>query len=241
MAVKGDWGAGSEQQAAVTRAMCEERGSRPFDDVVTTGDNFYDPDGVAGRGNYFEPESCLISYGPHTWRATWGNHDLVGDSTSSELGAERFYRWTIGEAEFFMLDSNALDAEQLEWFNDSIAASAAVFRIAVFHHPPYTSGTAHPPDAEVRKKLVPILREHSFHLVLNGHAHNFERALVDGVNYVVTGGGGRFLHPCGPPGLGSLTCEATWHFLLLSLDDDGIGVDAIRPNGSRLDSFRIAR
>ena len=45
--VVGDWGTGSTQQADVAKAMCASNAANPAKFVMTVGDNFYSPDGVA--------------------------------------------------------------------------------------------------------------------------------------------------------------------------------------------------
>ena len=81
-AVKGDWGYGGAAQAAVTRRMCVEARRAPFAFVLTTGDNFYRPDGVATAENYWRPERCLRAARVR-WRAAWGNHDAAGGDTAA--------------------------------------------------------------------------------------------------------------------------------------------------------------
>ena len=105
-AVKGDWGAGTKAQRDVTRRMCSERERTPFRYVVTTGDNFYRPDGTATSANYFGPEECLYRHPDHEWRASWGNHDSGFRSTERVLGSRKTYSWSAGGVHFFALDSN---------------------------------------------------------------------------------------------------------------------------------------
>jgi hypothetical protein len=46
---------------------------------------------------------------------------------------------------------------------------------------------------------VPVLEHYRVALVLNGHDHNYQRFVsTAGVSYVVTGGGGKQLHPVAP-------------------------------------------
>jgi len=73
--------------------------------TLTTGDNFYAPDGVATQANYWRPERCLLALGI-PWRAAWGNHDLGGTSTREVLGAPRYYAITKGPVRIVVLDGN---------------------------------------------------------------------------------------------------------------------------------------
>ena len=102
-AVKGDWGAGTAAQRQVTDAMCTIRRTLRFKYIVTTGDNFYNPDGNATQQNYYGPERCLYTYPGNVWRAVWGNHDIGGPSTATVLGSPmRYYTWSVGATQFLM-------------------------------------------------------------------------------------------------------------------------------------------
>ena len=237
-AVKGDWGAGTPEQAAVTRSMCNVRESEPFDVVVTTGDNFYLPDGVATRQNYFLPEECLISWPGHQWRAVWGNHDLAGDSTATVLGSpERTYTWSIGSTQFFMLDSNrTADGPQQDWLAAELAASRAQVKIVVFHHPPFTVGL-HENNLEAERRWVPLFEQHGVSLVLSGHNHGYEHAVVNGIEYVVSGGGGARVYPCVNDQPWLRVCLPVHHFLMVEVEGSAISVRAVGVSGEEIDSF----
>lgn len=239
-AVKGDWGAGTAAQAEVTARMCRVRARTGFRLVVTTGDNFYDPDGVARTHNYYDPERCLIAADRHRWRATWGNHDVFGGSTERVLGARNWYRWTARGVDFFALDSNkAESAEQRDWLRARLSRSDAPVKVVVFHHPPFTVGAQHTDDERVKANWVPLFERFDVTLVLTGHQHDYEHSRVRGVDYVVSGGGGGPLYACvrTPPTL--IECRSEHHFLLVRVSETTVRVRAIRPDGSTLDRFSI--
>lgn len=237
VAVKGDWGAGTPEQAAVTNRMCETRKTTPFDIVVTTGDNFYRPDGTATQTNYFGPETCLTSQPGHQWRAVWGNHDIKDDSTGKLLGADLTYTWTAGPAQFFMLDSNKVaDAEQTEWLKRELAASQAQVKVAVYHHPGLTAGL-HENSLAVQQRWMPLFEQYGVSLVLNGHNHGYEHSIQNGVDYVVTGGGGETIYPCVDDQPWLITCIAVNHFLIVDIKGEKISVTALGTEGQTIDSF----
>jgi tartrate-resistant acid phosphatase type 5 len=235
-AAKGDWAAGTREQAAVTAQMCEVRKVTPFEVVVTTGDNFYRPDGRATETNFFGPEACLTAYPGHRWRATWGNHDLAGDSTGTVLGAERTYTWTEGPAQFFMLDSNRIDAAQTAWLAAELAASKAQVKVAVYHHPGLTVGL-HENNLQVQQHWMPLFEQFGVDLVLNGHNHGYEHSMQNGVHYVVTGGGGAQLYPCVDDQPWLITCLSVNHFLIVDIQGQRISVQAIGIDGRPVDAF----
>lgn len=239
VAVKGDWGAATAWQAEITEQMCALREREPFRDVITTGDNFYDPDGTATRSTYYGPERCLYEYDGHRWRASWGNHDNRGPDTGEVLGAERWYSWSGGGADFFALDSNQVgQQEQLEWLEPALARSRAPIKIVYFHHPPYAAG-GHRGSESVRDIWVPLFREHGVTLVLNGHNHAYEHHVHGGIHYVITGGGGAWITPCLRSPSTLVRCTAKAHFLVLRILPDQVEVEAILQTGETLDRFTI--
>lgn len=237
-AVKGDWGAATPAQAAVTRRMCREHSARPFAFVLTTGDNFYAPDGVATDANFYRPEACLLRAGI-PWRAAWGNHDVRGASTGSVLKAARYYSFARGPLRVVVLDANRpTDDAQLRFLRTTLEAAREAALVVAFHQPIHTAGF-HGPELAARRRWEPLFVKHGVRLVLQGHNHHYERIVQRGVNYVTTGGGGQRLYPCVRPAEGLVRCVPAHHFLRVVARDDTISVKAIEPSGATLASFAI--
>jgi hypothetical protein len=240
--VMGDWGSGAQAQRDVAREMCalRRRANPPIDVIATTGDNFYDPDGTATPRNFDEPEGCLIDDPGLVWRAAWGNHDLAGRSTGSTLGATRHYgAWRFNGALVLTLDSNDVDARQTAWLERRLRRARARVTIVLFHHPPFTAGSAHQGDARVLASWVPLFRHYDVTVVFSGHQHVYEHHVSDDVDYVVTGGGGAGLYACVRDPSTLRTCRSVYHFLLVTVDDARVTVEAITPTGDRLDRVVI--
>jgi acid phosphatase len=240
-AVKGDWGAGTSAQSSVSRRMCRVRLTHPFTAVVTTGDNFYNPDGVATKKNYGEPERCLTARPGHQWIPAWGNHDLAGNSTATVLRARgHWYRWALDGAEILVLDSNRWsDSTQRRWLARTLKQFNVPLTVVVFHHPPYSVGTVHDSHLGVRDSWVPLFQRHGVDLVLSGHNHLYERSQVRGIDYVVTGGGGAALYGCGDPTSWTRRCVSAHHFLVVEVTVSALRVRALSPSGSVLDRFVV--
>jgi 3',5'-cyclic AMP phosphodiesterase CpdA len=166
--------------------------------LVTTGDNIY-PDG--------DPENFEEAWRePYGWVkradvdvvASLGNHDVEGgesDEVMNLLGIpHHWYRKRIGNAELFVLDANRVgDSGQTRWLERALRKSRSVWQIAVFHQPAFSCSKHGTTEAVVRT-WVPLFEKHGVDLVLNGHDHNYQRFLWDGITYVVTGGGGAQLY-----------------------------------------------
>ncbi|MCA1838945.1 MAG: metallophosphoesterase [Actinomycetota bacterium] len=239
VAVIGDWGAGSEAQALVAKRMCEKRRATPFDEVITTGDNFYQPDGVATLEHFDKPEACLLSAGVR-FRAAWGNHDVAGTSTASRLGSvSHHFTWTQGKTTFIVLDSNrADDVLQTRWLESTLKASAGHAKIVVFHHPAFTAGP-HRNDRRVLANWVGLFEKFNVTLVLSGHNHDYEHSNVNGIDYVVTGGGGQTVYPCVRNESYLIRCLSVHHFLVIESSQRHVDVMAIDAEGQQIDHFRI--
>jgi len=237
-AVKGDWGYGGGDQAAVTARMCVEHRRSPLAFVLTTGDNFYRPDGVATQANWTDPERCLRAAGVR-WRAAWGNHDVAGDATATVLGAPRRTTFRAGPVRVVVLDSTeAADPAQRAFLARTLAAAQEPVRVVAFHHPVYTAG-AHRPSAVARRLWAPLFRRHGVALVLQGHNHAYERMVVDGVTYITTGGGGAPVYPCVRPSPGLRTCLPAHHFLTVEATATALEVRALTPSGRVLERVLI--
>jgi acid phosphatase len=238
-AVKGDWGFGSPEQAAVTRRICREHARAPFAFLLTTGDNFYRPDGTATRANFTRPEACLRA-ARIRWRAAWGNHDLRGRSTARVLGAvRRYYTFAQGPLRVVVLDANRpADAAQLRFLRRTLAAAREPALVVAFHQPAYTAGL-HAPGRVQQRLWVPLFRRHRVTLVLQGHNHAYERIQVGGVTYVTTGGGGAPVYPCVRPAPGLARCVPVHHFLQVTVTRRVLEMVAVTPSGRVLERIRL--
>ncbi len=242
LAVKGDFGSGLPEQAGLTRAMCEWRESRSFTLVLTTGDNFYAPDGTATESNYYGPERCLYAYPQHQWRASWGNHDHAGVSTREVLGSPqepRYFSWTAGDVAFFAYDGTVVTEEQRQWLRHEVCSSTAPVKIIYGHQPPFSTGL-HGSSVAVREMVHPVARDCGVTLVLSGHDHLYERSsAIEGVTYIVTGGGGHYLYECGTPEDWVVRCDSKTHFLYIVINKAMIRVQAVNADGVVFDVANI--
>jgi acid phosphatase type 7 len=100
-----------------------------------------------------------------------------------------------------MLDSNfsKLSQEQMarqnQWLKETLSKyqddGAISFVVVFLHHPPYTNSKTHKPDKLAQDNFVRLLEASSkVKFVFSGHVHSYERFRVNGINYIVTGGGG---------------------------------------------------
>ena len=104
---------------------------------------------------------------------------------------------TYGSTRVLLLNSEIEMATpgsaQRRWLEFELRAARAARSIRhtiVAFHRPYFTFSRSKPNFEVRDQLHPLLVEFGVPLVLTGHNHCYERFEVDGVTYVMDGGGG---------------------------------------------------
>jgi len=73
--------------------------------------------------------------------------------------------------------------------------------------------------------------------VFNGHKHNYERNEVNGVTYVVTGGGGAPLYAAVEREPTQAVFALAHHFVLVRIAGNRLEATAISVDGEVLDTF----
>ena len=155
-----------------------------------------------------------------------------------DAGRGNFEPVGAGAAEFFFLDTTLLalaardpsaataDQVQLDWLDTALSASTARWRIVVGHHPVF-SGGRHGTSAPLVRRLKPLLDRHKVHAYFNGHDHDMQHIVVDGVHYLTTGSGSKTRSTQAIAGtlfaasaLGFMDVEATDEALTFAFVDD---------------------
>jgi 3',5'-cyclic AMP phosphodiesterase CpdA len=246
----GDFGTGDDNQSEIAALMLRDHKTSPLDFVIAVGDNIY-PD---GGGRHFEkkfarPYAGLIREGVK-FHAVLGNHD-VRDGRRDQcqyplfnMNGECHYTVKQGDglAEFFMIDSTAFDMTQAGWLESVLKESTAKWKIAVFHHPIYSSAEAHGSDLSLRRRIEPLLTRYGVNVVLSGHDHTYERVKPQqGVQYFVTGAGGK-VRP-GDVNIRSPFREMSYdrdnHYMQMVIEDKQIGFQTITRSGAVIDRGAI--
>lgn len=198
---------------------------------------------------FFSVEQEIISRTPLF--PTLGNHDtgFMGNwyALFTLPGNERWYSVRYGNSSFHILDcysAYSTGSPQYDWFLNELkadSADATVRHIFVsFHPPPYTTNTGHSSDLTVRQFICPLLERFHVQVAFMGHVHAYERSLVNGVNYVITGGGGAPLYTgWGAAQPWTVYREACLEFTLVDVRGDTVDVQTIKPGGEVIDPFRV--
>jgi 3',5'-cyclic AMP phosphodiesterase CpdA len=189
----GDNGTGDQPEYDVARQMDLWHRRFAFDMVIMLGDNMYGSQRAADFVQKFErPFRPLLDAGVKFY-ASLGNHDNPSNDTYKffNMGGARYYTYTRGNARFFVLDTNSLDATQLAWIENALKNSPEQWKIAYFHHPLYSNGRRHGGEVELRVRLEPLFVKYGVNVVYSGHDHIYERIKPQkGIQYFVSGAGG---------------------------------------------------
>jgi hypothetical protein len=185
---------------------------------------------------------------------TLGNHEFHGDPQKAldnwwnafpELHNRRWYATQLGSRIYALfLDSSASllpGGDQALWVEKQIAGlpSTVDFVMISLHHPPVADIQTHievdhnprPNEIALRDYLSKIApTTHASFLVSAGHIHNYERAVVDGVTYLVSGGG------AAPPYFVERTAQdlyksilfPNYHYVKLTLQNDRLHAEMYR-------------
>ncbi|MFN7541914.1 MAG: metallophosphoesterase [Acidobacteriota bacterium] len=248
----GDSGTGSEEQSRLFQRLEAE----PADLLLHTGDLAYPlATDQTLEDLYIRPYARLMSRIP--FYPCPGNHDAAisldaylrwhslpdpADVPAADRG--RYYCFQSQGVDFYVLDSNdALWEGQrmLQWLDRQLAASRAFWRIALFHHPPYTGGK-HAADETCRlaaAQLAPRLEAARVPLVLNGHEHSYQRFARASTAYVVSGGGGAGLYSPGQHP-DRVTASELHHYVRGQVNGSRLHLAAIGLNGERIDEFTLS-
>lgn len=159
-----------------------------------------------------------------------------------------YHAFTWGGWRFVMLNSEvefARNSAQGQWAEAELAAArddAAVNGSVVCFHRPFFTFSKSSPNLSVREDMHALFVDYGVTLVLTGHNHCYERFEVDGITYIVDGGGGASLYDPNdhladieaerPEELAlRVAYERTHGWLSLRFDADG-GVEGVRTNDS---------
>lgn len=254
-AVLGDWGTGAKEQYQVGEQMAAFHTRFPFTFVITTGDNIYGTDRPEDFRVKFElPYKTILEKGVKFY-AVLGNHDNPTQRFYQpfNMGGQRFYTFrgssggvaklTEGGVRFFMLDSNYMDKTELDWLAKELGQSGSDWKIAVFHHPLYSSGGRHGSSLDLRAILEPLLVQGGVNVVFAGHDHTYERVKPQkGIYHFVSGSGGSLRK--GDLRRSDITAsgyDSDFAFMLVEVDGDDLHFQCIDRLAKTVDAGVLKR
>jgi hypothetical protein len=120
------------------------------------------------------------------------------------------------------------DPKHREWLEQALPDSSGGprWRIPFSHHPTYCAGPHHPNTQNMIDELVPLFRRAGVRVAFAGHEHNFQYSRADGIDYFLSGAGGKLREE--PPEDFAAAQTVAWsaqsHLLHVHVDGDTMRV-----------------
>jgi len=166
--------------------------------ILHTGDQVNAVESVDEWNNFFSSNRLLLAN--TTIYTTLGNHEYNDTVYYETFGLPQWYSFVCADARFAVLDDNfnSNPLSETAWLARDLANDTA-WKFVANHHPPYSSTTDRAGGwLYPRAWWGQIMQDNGVTAVFNGHVHAYERYIVDGITYLVTGTGAGSLHPLGP-------------------------------------------
>jgi hypothetical protein len=220
--------------------------------AVCVGDSVSDGEDYAQwKERLFDPAAPLMRTAPVY--VAIGNHEKNSHWFYDYLSypaPEDYYAFTYGNSRFVIVDTQqdyAPQSAQYRWLEKELAspeAQNATWLFAFHHKPGYCEGwdsIAYDGEEDVRRHLMPLFEKYAVDLVFNGHAHDYERGFMNGVHYIISGGGGGTLDHW-VRGLEHVAVSrSAHHYCTVDIAGRELTLRAITPSGELLDTITLRK
>ena len=159
-------------------------------------------------------------------------------------GNRHWYALELGDIQFLMLDSETIYGapgreEMQAWLEERLKDDRFSVTIPVHHIPPFTSGIYTEEGIPFQQLWHPLYVEAGVPLVLSGHDHNYQRLLVDGITYMVSGGGSSITYAIDELLPQNQFARRISHYLILEVRPDALELWATSYKGEQIDHVII--
>ncbi|HEY9283701.1 MAG TPA: metallophosphoesterase [Pyrinomonadaceae bacterium] len=243
--VVGDTGTGTQQQHELAAVMARYREQFPFEFALMVGDNMYGSEKAADYKKKFEDVYKSLLDGGVKFYASLGNHDESNQRFYNlfNMNGEEYYQLQRGNVSFYALNSNYMDKKQLAWFEDKLKGDTSEWKVAFFHHPPYSSGGKHGSSVGLREVVEPLFVKYGVNVAFTGHEHFYERIKPQkGVYYFISGAGGKLREgDVKKTQMTEAAYDKDMSFMLVEVAGDEMHFQVVNRTGETVDSGVIPR
>ncbi|MBF0501528.1 MAG: metallophosphoesterase family protein [Candidatus Riflebacteria bacterium] len=217
--------------------------------VIHTGDfveNGFMPE---EWNNFFAIEGALIRN--DSFIGCLGNHDrespnffnMFFNPLSFDKQSLGYYSFNFSNALFIVLDSEVNFQDQAAYLEQILSKAdntPDLWKFVIWHRGPFSSGSDGG-NALLAKVWVPIMEKHHVQCGFYGHNHLYEHSFANGVNHVVSGGGGAPLYQINHPNPYSVKAISKLHYMNIHVTSNELTIQAVTPQGEILDQFKVAK
>ncbi|MBE3073926.1 MAG: metallophosphoesterase [Actinobacteria bacterium] len=177
----------------------------------------------------------------------------VNNGADAGIYGEHYYSFDNGDTHFIALSTEIpgqegmITGNQRAWLEADLAAATSKW-IVVFMHRPLFSG-AHAGDPWVntgnaagqanKAEIHNLFLSRGVDIVFEGHDHYYLRHEQDGIQYIITGGGGAPLGGTPMLGPGDVFGAGTYEHVKVDETANALQVSAVDTAGATLESFTI--
>jgi acid phosphatase type 7 len=224
------------------------------DFVLHTGDLVTDGYDTAQWPNFFDIERDLLK--KTVYFPVLGNHERNNARFHEFFDVKSpYYSFNWGNAHFTLLDTDLANwsvspaererfwADQVRWLEQDLQkAEKADFRFLIMHHPPMTAYQEPNHMSKETPGLVPLCEKYKVTALFAGHDHNYQHHILNGVHYIITGGGGAPLANVDSPIPGvTQKVEKIEHFVTVSVEGKQAHIEAIALDGRKIETIDLGQ
>ncbi|MBI5870389.1 MAG: metallophosphoesterase [Actinobacteria bacterium] len=178
----------------------------------------------------------------------------VNNGADSGTYGEHYYSFDNGDTHFIALSTELpgqeglITGNQKAWLEQDLAASSKPWTV-VFMHRPLFSGqhggdpwvnTGNATGQQNKADIHALFLQSGVDVVLEGHDHYYLRHVEDGIQYIITGGGGCSLSGVPALGPGDVFASSSYEHVKVDETSTSLGFDVINSAGATLESFSVA-
>lgn len=175
------------------------------------------------------------------------------DGADAGTYPEEYYSFDYGDTHFIALCTELPGQEgmvygnQLNWLEADLAANNSIWTVIFMHRPMFSGLHPFDPWANIfdpvgqqnRDYLHTLFQEYDVDVVFEGHEHHYLHHEEDGIQYVISGGGGASLSV--PPMLdpGDIFGSASFHHVNVDETTVSMILECIDSEGGSLEKFTL--
>jgi hypothetical protein len=154
----------------------------------------------------------------------------------------RYWSYDYGPVHITVLDQYTTytnPSTQYTWLVNDLSSSSKQWKVIVLHEPGWSCRGSHNNNTTVQNTIQPLCEQYGVQIVVGGHNHYYSRAVVNDVHHFTSGGGGAPLYTPveGEPYI--VSQEKTLNFQKVEISGNTLTCQALRPDGSVIDSFNV--
>ncbi len=177
----------------------------------------------------------------------------VNNGVDAATDGEEYYSLDYGDTHFIFLctelpgESPLIINNQKAWLEADLAASSKPWKVVILHRPLFSQG--HPADPWIdpadisgrnnRDAIHGLFKQYGVDVVFQGHDHFYLHQVRDGIQYVVSGGGGSPLYDLPAFGPGDIYGARAYHHVKVDETAGSLSINAIDAAGVTLESFTL--